>query len=80
MHFRTPRTVILREQNEVFSDLAAHTISVVGRRDGDKTRRVLAGMVSSNYFDTFGVPVTRGRGFLPEEEVPGGDDAVGGHQ
>ncbi|MEM7349450.1 MAG: ABC transporter permease [Acidobacteriota bacterium] len=74
--FSYPEYVDLREQNPVFSALAAHDISIVGIADGDVTRRVIAGLVSSNYFDTFGVPIGRGRTFELAEEAPGSNVPV----
>ena len=61
----------LREQNSVFTDLVAHNLGMVGLLEGDTTRRLFADSISSNYFATFGVPLFRGRAFLPEEEKPG---------
>ena len=64
----------LRDQNGgVFSSLAAHNLAMVGvsEGNGDTTRRVFADMVSSNYFATFGVPLSQGRVFTAEEERPG---------
>ena len=66
--FSYPNYLDLREQNTVFSELAAHTITIVGLAEGDATRRVMAGLVSSNYFATFGVPMVLGRSFIQEEE------------
>ncbi|MEM7583680.1 MAG: ABC transporter permease, partial [Acidobacteriota bacterium] len=74
--FSYPEYVDLRDQNPVFTDLAAHTISIVGVAEGDVTRRVMAGLVSANYFDTFGVPVGRGRDFEAAEERPGSNVPV----
>jgi putative ABC transport system permease protein len=61
----------IRQHNGVFRDLAAHNLSMVGVLEGDTTRRVFADSVSSNYFATFGVALSRGRPFLVEEERPG---------
>jgi predicted permease len=55
----------------VFSSLAAHNITMAGVSEGDTTRRIMAEVVSSNYFDTLGAPVWRGRGFTAGEERPG---------
>ena len=55
----------------VFSNLAAHTIAMAGLAEGDTTRRVFAEVVSSNFFDTLGAPVWRGRAFTADEERPG---------
>jgi predicted permease len=55
----------------VFSSLAAYNITMAGVSEGDTTRRIMAEVVSSNYFDTLGAPVWRGRGFTAGEERPG---------
>jgi putative ABC transport system permease protein len=57
----------------VFSSLSAHNLAMVGLGEsgGDTTKRVFADMVSSNYFATFGVPLSQGRVFTAEEERPG---------
>ncbi len=57
----------------VFSSLTAHNLAMVGLGEsgGDTTKRVFADMVSSNYFATFGVPLSQGRVFTAEEERPG---------
>jgi predicted permease len=44
---------------------------MAGVSEGDTTRRIMAEVVSSNYFDTLGAPVWRGRGFTAGEERPG---------
>jgi predicted permease len=57
----------------VFTSLLAHNLAMVGVSEagGQSTRRVFADMVSSNYFETFGVPLAQGRAFTAEEERPG---------
>ena len=69
--FSYPNYVDLRGQGGVFSSLAAHNLAMVGLTEGDTTRRLFADIVSSNYFDTMGVGLLRGRVFTPEEERPG---------
>ena len=68
--FSYPNYADLREQNSVFSSLAAHTITQVGLTEGETTRHVFADIVSSNYFATMGVPLFRGRTFTAAEEKP----------
>ena len=74
--FSYPNYADLRDRNPVFASLAAHTLAMVGLAEGDGTRRVFADMVSSNYFETFGVPLFQGRPFTAAEERPGSGAAV----
>jgi predicted permease len=69
--FSYPNYVDLRERNHVFSYLLAYEVAEVGVSDGDISRRVMATLVSANYFSTFGITMARGRAFRPEEERPG---------
>src|SRR5580658_2684782 len=73
--FSYPNYLDLRDGNPVFSSLMAHNPAIVGVSEdgatGTATRRVLADIVSSNYFATFGVPLFRGRTFTAAEERPG---------
>ena len=68
--FAYPNYVEVREKNDVFDAMAAHTFSMAGMAAGDTTRRIFVELVSSNYFDTLRVPLATGRSFRPEEERP----------
>jgi len=74
--FSYPNYRDIREANDVFQSLLAHNLTMVGVREGETTRRTMAGLVSANYFRALGVNITRGRTFLPEEEDPGSDRPV----
>src|ERR1700693_3725218 len=69
--FSYPTYRDIREQNTVFSDAMAFNLALVGLGQKGDTRRAFAAVVSSNYFSVLGVPLARGRAFLPEEETPG---------
>jgi predicted permease len=69
--FSYPNYVDIRARGDVFDALMAHTFTLVGTPAGDSTRRTLAAVVSSNYFDTLGVRLAAGRPFTPDEERPG---------
>jgi predicted permease len=69
--FSYPTYRDIREQNTVFSDALAFNMALIGIGQTGDTRRAFAAMVSSNYFAVLGVPLARGRAFLPEEEPPG---------
>jgi len=61
----------LRARSDVFSHLSAHTLVEVSVDAGGRTRHVVADLVSSDYFDTLGVPLAGGRAFTAGEETPG---------
>src|SRR3954453_3597713 len=61
----------IRNSNEVFAGLLAHTFAMVGVPAGDGTRQTFSEVVSANYFDTLGVPLAAGRAFTLEEERAG---------
>jgi predicted permease len=60
----------IRDGNDVFASLMAHTFSMVGVPHGDTTKQTFISVVSSNYFDALGVPLAAGRAFTLEEERP----------
>src|SRR3979490_113154 len=74
--FSYPTYVDVREQNTVFTDVMSFNLALIGIGQKGDTRRAFAGIVSSNYFSVLGVPVTRGRAFVPEEETPGHNTPV----
>ncbi len=72
--FSYPNYVDIRDRSDLFDGdraLLAHTFSMVGMPAGDETRRTLAALISSNYFDTLGVRLAAGRTFTADEERPG---------
>src|SRR5213083_2566853 len=69
--FSYPTYLDIREQNTVFSDAMSFNLALIGLGQKGDTRRAFAAIVSSNYFSVLGVPLTRGRAFLPDEETPG---------
>ena len=69
--FSYPTYLDIREQNTVFSDAMSFNLALIGLGQKGDTRRAFGAIVSSNYFSVLGVPLARGRSFLPEEETPG---------
>lgn len=69
--FSYPTFCDIRDQNTIFSGVAAHNAALVGIGEKGNTRRTFADIVSSNYFAVLGVHPIKGRTFLPEEEKPG---------
>lgn len=74
--FSYPTYTDIRDQNTVFTDVMAYNLAMVGLGQKGDTRRTFGAMVSSNYFSVLGVPLVRGRTFLPEEETPGRNSPV----
>src|SRR6267378_1558430 len=69
--FSYPTYLDIREQNTVFSDVMGFNVAFIGLGQKGDTRRAFSAIVTSNYFSVLGVPLARGRAFLPEEEIPG---------
>ncbi len=69
--FSYPTYLDIREQNTVFTDVMAFNLALIGLGQKGDTRRAFGAIVTSNYFSVLGVPLARGRAFLPEEETPG---------
>ena len=65
-----------REQNQVFESIAAMQNRRVYLTGIDQPRHVRAIAASSCVFSLLGVQPFLGRGFLPEEELPGNDRVV----
>jgi predicted permease len=69
--FSYPNYVDVRDRSDIFDALMAQTFTMVGTPAGEGTKRTLAVVVSSNYFDTVGVTLAAGRPFSADEERPG---------
>src|SRR5437660_10797274 len=74
--FSYPTYLDVREQNTVFSDVMAFNLAFIGLGQKGDTRRAFGAVITSNYFSVLGVPLARGRAFLPEEETPGRNTPV----
>jgi predicted permease len=59
----------LRDQNDVFTDMAAFTFTQVNWSTGRESEQIPLQVVSGNYFAVLGAQPALGRGFLPEEDV-----------
>ncbi len=57
-----------REGQEVCTDILAHARFDFSIRAGERTERVAGELVSWNYLDVLGVPVSYGRSLTPAEE------------
>jgi predicted permease len=69
--FSYPTYADIRAQNSIFTDALAYNLALVGLGQKGDTRRTFAAITTSNYFSVLGVPLLRGRTFLPEEETLG---------
>src|SRR5205809_3136649 len=74
--FSYPTYLDIREQNTLFSDVMGFNLALIGLGQKGDTRRAFSSIVTSNYFSVLGVPLARGRAFLPEEETPGHNTPV----
>ena len=69
-----PEFAVYRDQNRVFSGMAAYRNTQVNVKLGNNVDRIQAELVSGEYFDVLGVGAHIGRTFLPEDDrLPGGN-------
>ena len=68
--------LIFREQQEVFSGLAAYHIEQFKLGGAEDVEQVIGEVVSGNYFEVLGVKAIKGRTFLPEEDSTPGTHPV----
>src|SRR5687767_12307685 len=59
----------LRDQNQVFSEMAAFTFAQVNWSTGSESEQIPVQVVSGNYFSVLGAQPSMGRGFLAEEDA-----------
>jgi len=62
-----------KTQNQSFVDMAATAEKSFNITGDGEPERVTAHAVTANFFPLFGVPPLLGRGFLPDEDRPGGN-------
>lgn len=74
--FSYPNFIDLRARREIFQDLAAETIEAVGVGEGERTQRVVARFVTSDYLRVLNVSMARGRGFTAADDEPGAPPVV----
>jgi putative ABC transport system permease protein len=73
-----PQYAFLLEQEQPFSQLAAYPVLSTGFNlsDAQPPLRVQGAQVTRSFFEVFGLQPALGRGFLPEEDIPGGQLVV----
>lgn len=65
-----------RDNNRVFSGLAAYALIPASVGDGRETAMIMGETVSGNYFDVLGIVPALGRFFRPDEDVTKGSHPV----
>jgi predicted permease len=65
-----------RDETSSFEEMAVTSGWVVNLTGQDRPERLVGGRVSWDYFDVFGVAPALGRGFRPEEDIPGENRVV----
>ncbi len=71
-----PNFVDWRARSHSFDDMAAYTATTVDLTGSGTAERLTGGVVSHNFFDVLGIPAAQGRGFVPDDDVPGAPHTV----
>jgi putative ABC transport system permease protein len=75
--FSYPDYLDYRGRNRVFAGVAAYEPITLAFGAGDRSGVMMGELVTSNFFEVLGAPMTQGRAFLPEEDrAPGAHPVV----
>ena len=66
----------LRDQNQVFTQLAASAMSPMSLSTGGPAERIWGELVTGNYFESLGTGVVKGRAILPDDTLYTGSSPV----
>jgi predicted permease len=62
---------LFSQRTDVLEDFAAFRPVRLNHLGGDEPQQIMAAEVSDGFFRSFALPIVEGRGFLPEETLPG---------
>src|SRR6188474_2875386 len=65
-----------RAQSDVVTDVSASNTGVMNYTGGSFPEQLRSGRASENFFKVIGATFQKGRGFRPEEDLPGGEKTV----
>ena len=71
-----PKFNLWREQTSVLEDVTGQAYAMLNLTGVNSPERVQSARVTSAYFRLLGLPISRGRGFTPEEDRPNGRHVV----
>ncbi len=71
-----PDLVDFRQAIPAFDHITGMQLVPTSLADGGETTRIVTGLVSADFFDGLGVPLSIGRGFTPDQERPGAEANV----
>ncbi|MFN8647822.1 MAG: ABC transporter permease [Gemmatimonadales bacterium] len=71
-----PDLASFRNQLPAFDHIVGVQLVRTSLQDGGNTSRLVAGLVSADFFTGMGIPLALGPGFRPEQEQPGADANV----
>jgi MacB-like periplasmic core domain len=71
-----PDYLVYRDSNQLFAGLAAYELVTLAFGDGERSRVVTGELVTGNFFEVLGAPMSQGRAFLPEEDRTSGAHPV----
>ncbi len=71
-----PDLTDFRQAIPAFDHIVGLQLIPTSLAEGAETRRIVAGLVSADFFNGLGIPLSAGRGFTPDQDRPGADANV----